>query len=268
MKIRTVAAGSMVGLLALVGCSQAPSSPSAVPTTSAPTDQVTLYVVRHGKTMLNTTDRVQGWADAPLTPDGEKVVKAAGCGLKDVAFQAAYSSDSGRAVQTAELILGENAAAKELTLNHDARLREFNFGTWEGDLNHTMWSAIAEDQGITLEEFQNTLTPEGFANSVAKLDAANPEAAKNWAAEDYPTITKRLKEGLDEIVAKESAAGHQNVLLVSHGLSISALFDTVTADFAIPAGGLKNASVSILKYEKGAYSLESLNLDPPMLIRR
>lgn len=28
--------------------------------------------------MLNTTDRVQGWSDAVLTPEGEKVVTATG----------------------------------------------------------------------------------------------------------------------------------------------------------------------------------------------
>lgn len=29
-----------------------------------------LYVVRHGKTMFNTLQRVQGWCDTPLTRTG------------------------------------------------------------------------------------------------------------------------------------------------------------------------------------------------------
>ena len=33
---------------------------------------VTLYVTRHGKTILNTNHRAQGWADSPLV---EKVLK-------------------------------------------------------------------------------------------------------------------------------------------------------------------------------------------------
>ena len=41
--------------------------------------------------MLNTTDCVQGWSDAVLTPAGEEVVTAAGVGLKDVDFQVVYS---------------------------------------------------------------------------------------------------------------------------------------------------------------------------------
>ena len=28
---------------------------------------VTIYFARHGKTLFNTFDRVQGWADSPLT---------------------------------------------------------------------------------------------------------------------------------------------------------------------------------------------------------
>ncbi|MEG2254616.1 MAG: histidine phosphatase family protein, partial [Vagococcus sp.] len=82
-------------------------------------DELTLYVVRHGKTMLNTTDRVQGWSDAVLTKEGEEVVSSAGRGLAGVDFQNAYSSDSGRAVQTAELILKENKTASKLEVQKD-----------------------------------------------------------------------------------------------------------------------------------------------------
>ncbi|MFT3876654.1 MAG: histidine phosphatase family protein [Propioniciclava sp.] len=256
MKIRTLLASVTVGLVAFTGCSAAPQAPATPSPT--PVKDVTVYVVRHGKTMLNTTDRVQGWADAPLTPEGAEVVKAAGRGLKDIQFDAAYSSDSGRAVETATLILKENKATKA-TLETDARLREFNFGTWEGDLNHTMWSAIAADQGITLDEFLKNMTPKSFADSVAKLDAANPEAAKNWPAENYETISARLSEGINDIVTKEAAKGNDSILLVSHGLSISALFDTVTENYVMPEGNIKNAAVSILKYSDGKFTLESVN---------
>lgn len=58
-------------------------------------EELTLYIVWHGKTMLNTTDCVQGWSDVVLTPAREEIVKAAGTGLKDIDFQNAYSSNSG-----------------------------------------------------------------------------------------------------------------------------------------------------------------------------
>ena len=49
------------------------------------------------------------------------------------------------------------------------------------------------------------------------------------------------------------------MLVVSHGLSISALLDTLIPDFKVPEGGLKNASVQILKYKDGEYTLEAVN---------
>ena len=36
---------------------------------------VTLYVTRHGKTILNTNHRAQGWADSPLVEKGVEVAK-------------------------------------------------------------------------------------------------------------------------------------------------------------------------------------------------
>ncbi|MEF3331016.1 MULTISPECIES: histidine phosphatase family protein [Oceanobacillus] len=223
-------------------------------------DELTIYIVRHGKTMLNTTDRVQGWSDAVLTPAGEEVVTQAGIGLKDIDFQNAYSSDSGRAIQTAEIIMEENETSSELDLNTDERFREFNFGTYEGDLNETMWQDIADLQGITLEEFLENLEPETFSNSVAELDEGRDEEGLNWPAEDYDTITARLTEGLDELVeAEQGQEGSGNVLLVSHGLSISALLDTYFDDYEVPEGGLDNASVSVITYQNGEFQLDSVN---------
>lgn len=258
--MKKIVSALVISLVLLTGCG-AGSSVSKEKEKSGEPTELTLYIVRHGKTMLNTTDRVQGWSDAVLTPEGEEVVTAAGVGLKDIEFQNVYSSDSGRAVQTAELILKENTKSADLRVQTDDRLREFNFGTYEGDLNHTMWQDIADDQGVTLEEFMKNMTPESFANSVAKLDAKNiTEETSNWPAEDYETITKRLKAGLDDIVAKEMKKdGNGNILITSHGLSISALLSVLFDDFKIPEGGLKNASVSTITYKDGKYLLETVN---------
>ena len=260
--------------LVLAGCQSGDTNANTEETTAATTtetkaaevaDELTLYVVRHGKTMLNTTDRVQGWSDAVLTPAGEEVVTAAGIGLKDVDFQAVYSSDSGRAIQTANLIMEKNEASADLEVQTDKRFREFNFGTYEGDLNHTMWQDIADDHGVTLEEFLANIEPKDFANSVAKLDKAHMkkegvEEGINWPAEDYKTITDRLTAGLDAVVEAESKnPGSGNVLITSHGLSISALLDTLFEEFEVPEGGLKNASVNIITYKDGKYTLGAVN---------
>ena len=56
-----------------------------------------LYIVRHGKTMFNTLQRVQGWCDTPLTAVGVHGIEGTGIGIQDIDFVEAVSSDSGRA---------------------------------------------------------------------------------------------------------------------------------------------------------------------------
>ena len=71
--------------------------------------KVRLYLVRHGKTMFNTIGRAQGWSDTPLTAEGERGIQELGIGLREsgLQFERAYSSDSGRTIQTMGIILDE-----------------------------------------------------------------------------------------------------------------------------------------------------------------
>lgn len=248
---------AVFSLFLVVGCSNTSSTEES----TTEDGEVTFYVVRHGETMLNTTDRVQGWSDAVLTPDGEEVVRDAGKGLSDVEFSAAYSSDSGRAMQTANIILEENENS-DVILQSDSRLREFNYGTYEGELNGVLWNDVASSQGMTIDEmFQSGIfSLEFFANTVAELDktkSANLEN-ENWPAESYDEIISRLAEGFTEIAEKESANGDSNVLVVSHGMSISAFISEISPETELPQS-LENASVNIIKYKDGTFTVESVN---------
>lgn len=60
-----------LAILVMVGCGKISKQRQKKKETKP--EELTLYIVRHGKTMLNTTDRVQGWSDAVLTPEGEKL---------------------------------------------------------------------------------------------------------------------------------------------------------------------------------------------------
>lgn len=95
-----------------------------------------------------------------------------------------------------------------------------------------MWQDIVDSQGVTLEEFMKNMTPESFANGVAELNEGRDEEGLNWPAEDYKSITARLTSGLEDVVAQEQEnEGSGNLLIVSHGLSISALLDTLFENF-------------------------------------
>ncbi|RSU08810.1 hypothetical protein CBF30_04575 [Vagococcus entomophilus] len=231
------------------------------------TPSCTLYFVRHGKTMLNTSDRAQGWIDAPLTPSGVEVAKSLGRGLTKVKFDAVYSSDSGRAIETTKRLL-KNANQKALIkkLQQDARLREFNFGTYEGMMNEEMWLIAAENRKMTLEELkekkgQDSLisTIQLLSNSLAELDQENEKKDQTFPAETFEKVESRLEKVLTKIVKQAQKNKQKNILIVSHGMSIATILHKIAPDVRLPDTGLKNASVSMVKVERGKCQVESVN---------
>jgi 2,3-bisphosphoglycerate-dependent phosphoglycerate mutase len=85
-----------------------------------------LWLIRHGETTWNKEGRIQGQLDAPLSEMGVRQVKALAKRLSRNKFDTIYSSDSGRATQTANLIFPNEH------LSLDERLRERHFGIFEG----------------------------------------------------------------------------------------------------------------------------------------
>jgi len=87
-----------------------------------------LIAVRHGETEWNAELREMGHLDSPLTPLGIQQAQALGHRLKNLGFDALYSSDLGRAVQTAEII--GRICDKPVQLN--SSLRERHMGVFQG----------------------------------------------------------------------------------------------------------------------------------------
>lgn len=268
MKLKKMFVGVALLSMVLVGCSNGTAKEEKKADTKEKADsEVVIYLARHGKTMLNTVDRSQGWIDAPLTPAGVEVAEQLGKGLSDVTFDKVVTSDSGRAIETAELVLknnGQEKLTKEMT--KDKRLREYNFGTYEGLMNEEMLTAVAKAQGKTFEEYNEWMKEVGFYKSILEfadvlsdLDKKNVEEGVNWPAEDSKTIVSRLTAGLDDIVKDAQKEGASNVLVVSHGMSIITLLGELDAKADLPDGGLKNASVSKVTYKDGKYTIDSVN---------
>jgi broad specificity phosphatase PhoE len=89
---------------------------------------VRILLARHGETVSNVSRRWQGQADSPLTQRGLAQARELARALADEPIAAVYSSDLGRAMQTAE----EVAAVHGLSVQGDARLRELDTGGWTG----------------------------------------------------------------------------------------------------------------------------------------
>ena len=84
-----------------------------------------LYILRHGETDLNVQGRLQGWLDAPLNENGVRAAAETGRALREIRFDRAISSPLRRALETARLILAENAG--QPPVETDGRLREISF---------------------------------------------------------------------------------------------------------------------------------------------
>ena len=86
-----------------------------------------LCIVRHGETAWNAEHRVQGQLDVPLNSTGEAQALAASKVLSREKFDAIYSSDLGRARQTADPVA--NFLSMGILLEKD--LRERHYGIFE-----------------------------------------------------------------------------------------------------------------------------------------
>ncbi|WP_300667445.1 histidine phosphatase family protein [Desulfoluna sp.] len=88
----------------------------------------TLFLVRHGQTHWNVERRLQGHLNSPLTETGKRQALAAGEALKERPITAAFTSPSGRAMETAKGIIG----SRNIPLAPVEGLREIGLGPLEG----------------------------------------------------------------------------------------------------------------------------------------
>ncbi|MDR1634162.1 MAG: histidine phosphatase family protein [Bifidobacteriaceae bacterium] len=87
-----------------------------------------VVIWRHGQTAYNLEGRIQGASDIPLDDVGQGQAQAAAAQLAILEPAAIWSSDLKRARETAQAL----ASLAGLSVVTDERLREREFGAWEG----------------------------------------------------------------------------------------------------------------------------------------
>lgn len=224
--------------------------------------KLTLYFVRHGQTVFNFENKVQGWSDSFLTPQGiEGVEKLAKVWQREgQTFDSVYSSDSGRTLQTSRIILA-SIKSRQYPIPTQG-LREYNFGSFEGGSESELENAVSSklvEKGLKLEETYTSNFSE-YIDTIATIDKEKKGDEQNtWYSEDANQYSKRLTESITEIVNHNLNMRHENVLLVSHGMSIVTITALFCGDQITPAEliNIANASVTTIVYENGKYKLES-----------
>lgn len=196
---------------------------------------VRLLLVRHGESVWNEEERVQGQQDIPLSEIGRKQAVALGKRLKSMDISVCFSSPLKRAFETAELVL--TASGKIVPIVTLPELMERNFGDWEGRRVDELKSLFAHDFSHWLSS--NYIPPPPNGESLSDLLA-------------------RLERGIKKILAQ---VPNGTVLVVGHSGSVKAaicyLFQLPIQSFAKLR--IDNASLTIVEIRDGQSWLILLN---------
>ena len=208
---------------------------------------IRFYIVRHGQTLLNSLDRAQGWADSPLTDAGKQTAVELGHKLKSIDFDAVYTSDMLRAIQTAELIM-EAGEKKGMPIEKDARLREWCLGNMEAENNAVFIKKVADWLGGASFAELNKRLPD-VADAIYEHDTTG-------MAETFQTIEERLKAAFMDMAQRHGVRENSNILVVTHAFAIKTIFHLFAPEQLSKAGKVENAAVSRLISDGGVFSLE------------
>ena len=181
-----------------------------------------ILLIRHGETLWNQQGRMQGQHDSPLTATGMQQARQLARRLAGVSFTTLYSSDLGRAHQTARCIA--DASGHEVIA--DAGLRERDFGIFEGLTNTEIKLRHPEDYEIFARRDSDYAMPGG---------------------ESAAAFRKRVVQTLETIAGRHNG---ETIVVVSHGLVLDALYRTACGmALDVPRGfPLLNCSVNTFRY--------------------
>jgi broad specificity phosphatase PhoE len=155
---------------------------------------VTIYFIRHGETDWNKIQRYQGQTDIPLNDtgrtqaarNGRVLGEVLGAGTARVDFVA---SPLERTTETMEIVRA-NMGLPARPFPVDDRLKEQNFGHWEG----LIWSELPK------------LDPEGFTERKADTWNWTPRGGEN-----YEMVRTRVLAWLSGVERDTVVVSHGNI---------------------------------------------------------
>jgi broad specificity phosphatase PhoE len=194
-------------------------------------DGCRLYLVRHGRTVMNAEVRFRGRLEVPLDAVGRAEALATARQLSGAGLSAVYTSPLARAREVAMAV----AAASDLDCVDDHEgLINLDYGVWEG---------------LTKEECA-AHDPEAF-----RLYAEAPEQAACPEGEALATAADRMVEALYDICRRHPK---QSVAAVSHGamvrLAVLRIAGPTIGDWQFK---LSTGSATVIDYADGELRIAS-----------
>lgn len=201
-------------------------------------EKTIIYIVRHGESVGNLLKICLGHTDLGLTDRGREQAVATAKALLDVDFDAFYSSDLIRAVETAAPHL-ELRCLDANSVRKMSDLRELYFGDWE--------NGAVED----LKRDYGDMFTVGWRQNFGTFTAPKGESVVDCAT--------RMENTLKSITKNHPG---KNILVVTHAASIRALWGKISGlepQFWCDAIQFpSNASYSTVSYDKTADALKPL----------
>jgi len=187
-----------------------------------------IYFTRHGETEWNKKDIIQGQLDSHLTEKGIEMGIDLREKSKDICFDKIYSSDLGRAYDTAKLIAGDREIIKT------PFLREIDVGSWS---SHSIHDVKENDKELYFNYFNH------------------PDIYDRKDGESIRDLLDRVEKFFEKAIYPEE---DENILIVAHGVTIVAMFNIMEK---IPIKDFwknrvrRNGEFNIADYKDGEFKI-------------
>ena len=192
-----------------------------------------IILLRHGETEWNRLGKYQGQSDIALSEKGRCQAQTLAAHFPVRTLQAAYASDLQRAMETARVATSSFGC----TVTAEPRLREVNFGDWEG----LTYAEINEKWPNALNQFFSDTT---------KITIPNGES--------FETLKQRSDVAINKILEKHKK---ETVVVVAHGATIRAM---ICSALNLPLDYVwrirqDNTAVNMVEYHKNNNIVTLLN---------
>jgi len=160
--------------------------------------------MRHGESLWNKENKFTGWTDIGLSEKGEKEAVTAGEKLKKINFDHIICSDLIRTKQTADLVIKNKPDLdnKNIVFTTSPEVKERDYGDLTGIVKSDLMEKYGETQIQIWRRSYYQRPPNG---------------------ENLEDVKNRIGPFFDEFILP-ILKDNKNVLLVSHGNALRALF--------------------------------------------
>lgn len=192
-----------------------------------------ILAIRHGETAWNVDTRIQGQLDIGLNDTGLWQAQRLGQALRDEDIHTIYSSDLGRAFQTAHAIAQAATRTQPVPLIPTPALRERHFGHLQGQT----WATIEADWPAD-----------------AKLWRTRDPHWSPLGGESLLVLRERIARCVDALASQHLG---EQIVLVAHGGVMDVLYRLATQqDIQAPrTWHLGNAAINRLLWTPQGLSL-------------